>query len=325
MGGRLNEFGLIQQIQQQTSVSAPGVKLGIGDDGAVLEIPAGKHLVAATDTLNSGVHFPVDTTPFDIAYKCLAVNLSDLAAMGATPRWALLSLSLPNSDTDWMESFNAGFMSLAQVHGVALVGGDTTSGPLSVSITALGLIDEGRGLLRSGAQAGDLLVVSGTIGGAARVLDLRLLDLSGDDLPLSAKQLLNQPQPRVQLGQALVGSASACIDISDGLLADLGHMLEASGCAARIETNALPAPDILADLDDEQRWTYQLAGGDDYELLFTLPKRLQAKLKTWSNELNIALSVIGTIEAGEGIRCIAPDGVEFQPQKTGWDHFGGPK
>jgi len=319
MGGRLNEFGLIQQIQQQTSVSAPGVKLGIGDDGAVLEIPAGKHLVAATDTLNIGVHFPVDTTPFDIAYKCLAVNLSDLAAMGAIPRWALLSLSLPNADMDWLESFTAGFMSLARVYGVALVGGDTTSGPLSVSITALGLIDEGRGLLRSGAQPGDLLVVSGTIGGAARVLD-RL----GEELALNAKQLLNQPQPRVQLGQALVGSASACIDISDGLLADLGHMLEASGCAARVETKALPAPDILADLGDEQKWTYQLAGGDDYELLFTLPKSQRAQLKTWRNELDIALSVIGTIEKGEGICCTTPDGTEFQPQKTGYDHFGSP-
>ena len=325
MGGRLNEFGLIQQIQQQTLVSAPGVKLGIGDDGAVLEIPVGNHLVAATDTLNIGIHFPVDTTPFDIAYKCLAVNLSDLAAMGATPRWALLSLSLPNADAEWLESFTAGFMSLARVHDVALVGGDTTSGPLSVSITALGLIDEGRGLLRSGAQPGDLLVVSGTIGGAARVLDLLDEELVFEELILNAKQLLNQPQPRVHLGQALVGSASACIDISDGLLADLGHMLEASGCAARVEAKALPVPDILADLSDEQRWAYQLAGGDDYELLFTLPKRQQTQLQTWSNELDIAgLSVIGTIEAGEGIRCIAPDGTEFQPQKTGFDHFGSP-
>jgi thiamine-monophosphate kinase len=317
MGGRLNEFGLIQQIQQQTSVSAPGVKLGIGDDAAVLEVPAGKHLVAATDTLNTGVHFPVDTSPFDIAYKCLAVNLSDLAAMGATPRWALLSLSLPNADAAWLESFTAGFKSLAQAYGVALVGGDTTSGPLSVSITALGLIDEGRGLLRSGAQPGDLVVVSGTVGGAARVLDL-----SGDDLTISDQHLLDQPQPRVRLGQALVGSANACIDISDGLLADLGHLLKASDCAARLELKALPAPEILADLGDEQRWTYQLAGGDDYELLFTLPKTLQDQLETWSKELDITLSVIGTIEEGEGIRCIAPDGTEFKPRKTGFDHFG---
>ena len=317
MGGRLNEFGLIQQIQQQTSVSAPGVKLGIGDDAAVLEVPAGKHLVAATDTLNAGVHFPVDTSPFDIAYKCLAVNLSDLAAMGATPRWALLSLSLPNADAAWLESFNAGFKSLAQVYGVALVGGDTTSGPLSVSITALGLIDEGRGLLRSGAQPGDLVVVSGTVGGAARVLDL-----SGNDLTISDQHLLDQPQPRVRLGQALVGSASACIDISDGLLADLGHLLKASDCAARLDTSALPVPDILADLGDEQRWTYQLAGGDDYELLFTLPKTLQEQLETWSKGLDITLSIIGTIEEGEGIRCIAPDGTEFKPWKTGFDHFG---
>ncbi len=168
----MNEFGLIQQIQQQTSVQAPGVKLGIGDDAAVLEMPVGRHLVAATDTLNTGVHFPVDTSPFNIGYKCLAVNLSDLAAMGATPHWALLSLSLPGADTDWLKSFTAGFKSLALPFNVALVGGDTTSGPLSISVTALGSIEPGRQLQRNGAQPGDLIVVSGTVGGAARVLDL---------------------------------------------------------------------------------------------------------------------------------------------------------
>jgi len=317
MDGPVNEFGLIQQIQQQTSVQAPGVKLGIGDDAAVLEIPSGRHLVAATDTLNTGVHFPDDTSPFNIGYKCLAVNLSDLAAMGATPHWALLSLSLPGADVDWLKSFTAGFKSLARPFNVALVGGDTTSGPLSVSVTALGSIEPGRQLQRSGAQPADLVVVSGTVGGAARVLDL-----VRETLVESDRNLLDRPQPRVLLGQALVGHASACIDISDGLLADLGHLLKASGCAARLATDTLPAPDILGDLIDKQKWTYQLAGGDDYELLFTLPVSKQALLKTWSKELDITLSVIGTIEEGEGIRCIAPDGTEFHPRKTGFDHFG---
>ena len=314
----MGEFQLIEQLQRQTRIPAPGVILGIGDDAAVLEIPAGHHLVAATDTLNAGVHFPVDTSPFDIGYKCLAVNLSDLAAMGATPQWVLLSLSLPQADTDWMESFTAGFMSLAHVYGVALVGGDTTSGPLSVGLTALGSVEPGRQLVRSGAQAGDLIIVSGTVGGAARVLDL-----GSETAPEKDRVLLNRPQPRVRLGQALSGHASACIDISDGLLADLAHLLKASGCAARLATDKLPIPGILAGLDDERRWGYQLAGGDDYELLFCLPKSSKALLEIWSKELDIGLSVIGTVEDGEGISCIAPDGSEFLPGRTCWDHFGG--
>src|SRR5210317_2237408 len=254
----MKEFQLIRQIQRETAVSSSsssweGVKLGIGDDAAVLELPAGQHLVAATDTLNAGTHFPDDTAPYDIAYKCLAVNLSDLAAMGATPRWALLSLSLPGADSTWVQSFIAGFKSLATDHGVALVGGDTTSGPLSVSLTALGLIKPGAQLMRSGARPGDLLVVSGSIGGAARVLDL----LQGGE-PVSDRRLLDRPQPRVRLGQALVGFASACIDISDGLLADLGHVLRASGCGALIHLQKLPHDELLAGLEDRQRWDYQL-------------------------------------------------------------------
>ena len=196
----MKEFQLIRQIQRETSVeSSSGVKLGIGDDAAVLEVPAGQHLVAATDTLNVGTHFPEDTSPYDIGYKCLAVNLSDLAAMGAIPHWALLSLSLPEADSEWMQSFTAGFKSLAQIHGVTLVGGDTTSGPLSISLTALGSIEPGRQLTRSGAKPGDLLVVSGTIGGAARALDLMQAGK-----PVIGRDSLDRPQPRVKLGQALV-------------------------------------------------------------------------------------------------------------------------
>lgn len=314
----MDEFQLIRQIQRETSVLVQGVKLGIGDDAAVLEIPAGQHLVAATDTLNAGTHFPVGTLPFDIGYKCLAVNLSDLAAMGATPHWALLSLSLPQADPDWLRSFTAGFKSLAQPCGVALVGGDTTCGPLSICLTALGIIEPGRQLLRSGAQPGDLIVVSGTVGGAARILDLLQ-----DDIVASDRHLLDRPCPRVGLGRALVGHASACIDISDGLLADLGHLLKASGCAARLEIVALPAPGVLGDLGDEQRWSYQLVGGDDYELLFALPGSQAALLETWRKELDINLSVIGKIEQGHGIRCIGPDGTEFHPRRACFEHFGG--
>lgn len=317
----MKEFQLIRQIQRETSVSlsdgpGSGVILGIGDDAAVIQVPEGRHLVAALDTMNAGIHFPVDTPPFDIGYKCLAVNLSDLAAMGATPCWALLSLTLPQADSGWLHSFTAGFKTLAQEHGVTLVGGDTTRGPLSVSLTALGYIKPGQQLVRSGAKPGDLIVVSGTIGGAARVLEL-----SGSGKPVSQQHLLNQPQPRVALGQKLIGYASACIDISDGLLADLAHVLTASGCSARIEVDKLPPPDVLAGLGDKQKWNYQLTGGDDYELLFTLPKHHKSRLKSWSRQLELPLSVIGEIEVGDGIRCLNPDGTVYQPQRDGFEHF----
>jgi thiamine-monophosphate kinase len=317
----MKEFELIRQIQRETSASFStgsdqGIKLGIGDDAAVLELPAGQHLVAATDTLNAGTHFPEDTSPFDIGYKCLAVNLSDMAAMGAIPRWALLSLSLPQADPDWVQSFTAGFNTLAQAHGVALVGGDTTSGPLSVCLTALGLIEPGRQLMRSGANPGDLLVVSGTIGGAARVLEL-----TQAGKPVSDRHLLDRPQPRVKLGRALVGYASACIDISDGLLADLGHVLKASGCGARLEIGKLPQATVLEGLEDGPKWNYQLSGGDDYELLFTLPHHHKASLATWSQQLDISLSIVGEIKEDEGILCIRPDGMMYEPQRAGFEHF----
>jgi len=316
----MKEFELIRQIQRETSVSSSGddqgVKLGIGDDAAVLEVTDGCHLVAATDTLNAGTHFPDDTSPFDIGYKCLAVNLSDLASMGAIPRWALLSLSLPKADPEWVQSFTAGFMSLARQHGVALVGGDTTSGPLSVSLTALGEVEPGRQLQRNGACAGDLIVVSGNIGGAARVLEL----LQAGNLDTD-RTLLDRPQPRLALGLALVGFASACIDISDGLLADLGHVLEASGCGARIEVAKLPAAVELEELGDESRWNYQLSGGDDYELLFTLPEKYKAMVSAWREQLDLELCIIGTIEHAEGIRCVRSDGMAFQPENTGFEHF----
>ena len=318
----MKEFQLIRQIQQEMSVASSGdsddgVRLGIGDDAAVLELPAGRHLVAATDTLNAGTHFPEDTSAADIGHKCLAVNLSDLAAMGAVPHWALLSLSLPQADPEWVRSFITGFKSLAQAHGVALVGGDTTSGPLSVCLTALGSIEPGGQLTRDGAKPGDLLVVSGTVGGAARTLDLLQAGESGVN-----RQLLDRPQPRVKLGQALVGFANACIDVSDGVLADLGHILELSRCGAQVMVENLPQPTLLNGLEDHLKWRYQLSGGDDYELLFTLPRQHEALLATWSDELAVRLSVIGEIEAGEGVRCIGPGGVPYDPQRTGFEHFG---
>lgn len=315
----MKEFELIHQVQQALAgpgLSAAGVELGIGDDAAVLAVPEGQHLVAATDTLNEGTHFPAGTPANDIAHKSLAVNLSDLAAMGATPRWALLSLSLPKAEPGWLQSFIRGFKTLAQEHGIVLVGGDTTSGPLSVCVTALGTVARGGQLQRNGARAGDLLVVSGTIGGAARVLELLRSGAPGID-----RQLLDRPRPRVKLGQSLAGFASACIDISDGLLADLGHVLKASGCGARVDLAQLPHADILAGLEDVSRWNCQLSGGDDYELLFTLPPRYEPMIAGWQKQLDIDLSVIGQIETQAGIRCVTADGRAFDPAGAGFEHF----
>jgi thiamine-monophosphate kinase len=318
----MKEFQLIRQIQQQTSVSssdkpAVGVVLGIGDDAAVLEIPEGRLLVAATDTLNAGTHFPEETSPYDIGYKCLAVNLSDLAAMGAVPHWALLSLSLPKAETEWVRSFTDGLMALAQLYGVSRVGGDTTSGPMSISLTAMGSVTPGLQMLRSAAKPGDLLVVSGTIGGAAYALAL----LQQGSV-VAERDLLDRPKPRVELGQLLAGDANACIDVSDGLLADLGHILKASGCGARIEVDKLPCSNALSSLESVQRWSYQLSGGDDYELLFTLPRSCIDKLPVWSQQLNLGLSIIGEIVEAPGIQCIGPDGVGYQPESIGFEHFG---
>lgn len=317
----MTEFQLIRQIQRETSVAAStdpdnGVRLGIGDDAAVVAVQDDEHLVVATDTLNAGVHFPEDTSPFAIGYKCLAVNLSDLAAMGAVPRWAVLSLSMPKADPDWLRSFNSGFRTLAQEFGVVLVGGDTTCGPLSVGLTVLGVIERGRQLQRNGAKPGDLVVVSGTVGGAARVLDLlQTKQVVGE------RNLLDHPQPRVRLGRALVGYANACIDVSDGLLADLGHILEASRCGAQLELEKLPEAGLLAKLEDESKWRYQLAGGDDYELLFSLPPSHEDMLRTWSRDLDTRLSVIGRVTEGDGILCMGPQGDEFYPQSVGFEHF----
>lgn len=313
----MKEFELIRQIQQQATVSGSGVVLGIGDDAAVLEVPFGKHLVAATDTLNAGTHFPVETDPFDIGYKCLAVNLSDLASMGAVPHWALLSLSLPEADQQWVQSFTRGLMSLAQAHGVSLVGGDTTSGPMSISLTALGSVSPGLQMQRNGAKPGDLVVVSGTVGGAAYALG----QLQKGQM-VEEQHLLDRPEPRVELGQFLAGHANACIDISDGLLADLGHILDASTCAAKLEVDKLPYSEALSKVDAGTRHRYQLSGGDDYELLFTIPVASRDKIAQWCRQLNISLSVIGEVLEGSGIQCIQSNGEPYSIEYAGFEHFG---
>ena len=302
--------------------SAPsGIILGIGDDAAVLEPTPGMRLVATTDTLVHGIHYPPATPPADIGWKALAVNLSDLAAMAATPRWALLSLTLPAVHEDWTERFLDGWCALADASGIALVGGDTTRGPEAIGVTVLGEVASGAALARSGAVAGDRVWVSGTLGDAAAAL--RWSPGPQPGLPPQAlRQRLHRPSPRLALGRALRGIATACIDVSDGLLADLGHVCRASGVAAELQLSALPASDALsALLSAEQRWPLQLTGGDDYELCFTAPESRDAELAALSADLGLRLTAIGRIGVGSGVRVLRDDGRAYDVPRPGYEHF----
>lgn len=318
----MSEFELINSLKEKfsglsQSCEHPAV-LGMGDDAAVLAVPGGKQLVVSTDTLVSEVHFFADTAAADIAAKSLSVSLSDLASMGAEPAWFFLAISLPEIDLGWWEDFCDGLLETARSAKIELAGGDTTQGPLSITITAMGLVDEGHALRRDGARPGDLVVVSGNPGLAAWALQQKL---AGETAPEQSLNALNRPQARLKLGRALVGVASACIDVSDGLSADLGHLLTASGCGAEIFTGQLPIPTELAHLDARDRWARQLAGGDDYELCFTLPGMYAGQLPALSQETGIELHIIGKIVAGTGLKILQDDGQEVSMPNAGFDHF----
>lgn len=317
-GSELSEFDLIDRIRARVA-SRGDVVVGIGDDAAVLQVPAGMQLVVATDTLNAGVHFPIDTTPADIGWKALAVNLSDLAAMAAEPAWCTLSLSLPGGDAAWLDGFLDGFLELAAQHGVALVGGDTTRGPLSVSVTVHGFVPPGHALLRTGACVGDDVWVSGTIGDAAAALEQWRGGSSRDE---HLRRRLDRPTPRVALGRALADIAHAGIDLSDGLISDLGHVCRASGVAAEIDLDSLPAsPALQQSFNGEPLRLLQVAGGDDYELCFTAPTQALDEIQRRAAQAGIEVSWIGRIVAGEGVRLFDGDGERWQPPRSGYEHF----
>lgn len=316
------EFDLIELIRARVDRARADVALGIGDDAAVLDIPPGQQLVACADTLVAGVHFPVDTAPQDIGWKALAVNLSDLAAMGAAPAWALLALTLPDADGAFVESFAAGFAALARAHDVTLIGGDTTQGPLSITVTVLGMVPAGKALTRAGARVGDAVFMTGTLGDAAGAL--RLLrdpgNVAGDAEMLFAH--LNRPQPCVAAGLALRGLASACIDVSDGLLADLGHVCAASGVGAELEIEALPISSALtAAFDPASGREFALAGGDDYELCFTVARAREADMHAALARAGSRATRIGRIVAGSGVRVLDARGNEVAAPRAGWEHF----
>lgn len=326
MGASPMEFDLIELIRRHAAQARDDVRIGIGDDAAVLAVPAGQELAVAIDTLVEGVHFPRGTAAADIGWKALAVNLSDLAAMGASPAWALLALTMPSADTAFVEGFAEGFARLAQPQRLALVGGDTTRGPLTISVAVHGFVPPGQALTRAGARAGDAVLVTGTLGDAAAGLHAVQHPPRDDDnragLRAFLSERLNRPTPRLAAGAALRGQATACIDISDGLIADLGHICTASGVGAEIEAAWLPRSSALLELYDETTALhFALSGGDDYELCFTAPAARVAELQAGLARLGCGATKIGRIVEGEGVRVRAADGSWLATDRPGWEHF----
>lgn len=333
----LSEFNLIRRYFTRPS-TRDDVILSVGDDAALLRCRPGMELVISVDTMVAGVHFPRDTASEDIGYKALAVNLSDMAAMGAEPAWATLALTLPSNDETWLDGFARGFFSLAELFNVALIGGDTTRGPLTITVQIHGWVPQGRALRRAGARVGDAIFVSGTLGDAGVGLACVQQTI---DIPRDARNAcvsrLNRPAPRVQLGTGLRGIAHAAIDVSDGLAADLGHILDVSGCGARVDLCGLPLSPALRPLLQlrdglpalssvaPQTWSavydYALTAGDDYELLFTAAPEHAMRIEQVGRELDVAVTRIGTIEAEPGLRLTTDDGRVHAIAQRGYRHF----
>ncbi|AYH45793.1 thiamine-phosphate kinase [Azoarcus sp. DN11] len=316
-----SEFDL---IRRHFTRPARHTDLAVGDDAALLAPRRGMQLAVSTDMLVAGTHFFADTDPEALGWKTLAVNVSDLAAMGAEPRWAVLALALPAADEAWIDAFARGFFACADAFGVDLAGGDTTRGPLTLCVTIFGEVPAGGAITRSGARAGDDLWITGAPGQAALGLaHLRNEVALGPDAARACLAALHRPQPRVAFGQALRGLAGAMLDVSDGLLGDLGHILECSACGARIDVTALPLAALHAlGADDALARRCLLSGGDDYELLFTAPPARRDRLAALAQEHGLPLSRIGSITANTGELLLREaDGREHPTAHRGYDHF----
>lgn len=327
MAGSLGEFELIRRYFTRpppADGTGGGVILGVGDDAAVLRVPDGEDLVAAVDSLVEGRHFPAGSDPRSVGYRALAVNLSDLAAMGAVPRWALLALTLPAAEPAWLEPFAAGFMLAADRHGVALVGGNTTAGPLNVGVQILGTVPRGTALLRSGARPGDVVAVTGTLGDAAAGLELILHPERSRAAPDAARELVARfeyPTPRVAFGCVARGIASAAMDLSDGLAGDLAKLAAASGVGAHLAIERLPLSSaLLAAWPEPQARDFALAGGEDYELLLCVRPQRYQELAQAATRCGVALTRVGEVRAGTGVSG-ALDGRPVQVPAGGYDHF----
>ncbi len=313
------EFKIIDLFYALNRINSPSTKLGIGDDAAIVEIPAGFELVTSIDTSVSGVHFPIDTPPFDIGYKSLAVSLSDMAAMGAEPINVLLALTLPEIDKLWIKEFARGFFEVAHEFNVALIGGDTTRGPLSISTVVNGIVPKGQAILRSGAKVGDDVYLSGSLGAAAWALkELQ----SGKKLPDSLLQPLNRPFPRVALGLKLRGHATASIDLSDGFAQDINHLLEFSQIGAKILVDLFPIAEILLEkMNFNDALQLALNAGDDYELCFTAHLSERSYIESIADELRLKLYRIGTITEECGLKIYDESSHLIELSHSGYEHF----
>jgi thiamine-monophosphate kinase len=320
----LSEFQLIRRFFAEHD-RGPGILLGVGDDCALLAPRRGQELAVSVDTMVCGTHFFEDQPADSIGHKALATALSDLAAMGAEPLGVLLALTLPGVDEGWLSGFAEGMGALAEQLRVPLVGGDTTRGPLAVSITVLGQVPTGSALRRDAARPGDLVVVSGALGGAFAGLRTEMERREVQHGPPSGTdsrcQRFFRPEPRLALGKALRGRVRAAIDISDGLLADLGHVCAASGCGARLLADTLPKDPLLADWPSGAALAAALTGGDDYELLFAWPARQRPELRPLAAALDLPLTVIGEFTVGSGIEVLDADGHAVVSRGQGFDHF----
>jgi len=320
----MGEFELIQRYFARRAAGRAEVVLGIGDDCALLAGQPGHEWAVTTDLLVEGIHFLPDVDPRALGHKSLAVNLSDLAACGAAPVCFFLSIALPRAEPAWLQAFAEGLFALADRFGCRLAGGDTTRSPagVTVNITALGQVATGAALRRSGARAGDDVWVSGSLGSAALGLALRRghLQVGPSDAALAIERL-ERPVPRVELGQRLIGLATSAIDVSDGLVGDLGHVLEASAVGAEIRWQDIPCGEGLADLDEPLRRRFALAGGDDYELLFTAPADRRPLIEAAGEAAGVPLTRIGAISAAPGLRVLDRHGQAMDSGGPAFDHF----
>ena len=317
-----SEFSIIERYFNRP-LSRSDVLCGIGDDAAIVQVPPHESLVVTTDTLNAGVHFPTDANPADIAYKALMVNLSDLAAMGATPRWITLSLTLPETNADWLRVFSQSLHSALQEVGVALIGGDTTRGPLSVSITAMGSVNPAFSFLRSEAKVGDVIAVTGTLGDAGLGLQCALHQRQLNRIENTGYVLtrLHRPQARLSVSTALRGLTRCAIDLSDGLASDLLHILKQSQCGATVNVNAIPISAALTqECVIEEQIELALCAGDDYELCFCLPPMHWGEAVKKAAATGVTLTAIGVITASEKIDW-KKDNQPYVMNRKGWDHF----
>ncbi|WP_341503112.1 thiamine-phosphate kinase [Gallaecimonas sp. GXIMD4217] len=321
------EFSLIDQYFKGRGHQRKDVVLGIGDDCALLKMPEQNLLAVTTDTLVAGVHFHHDAPPRAIGHRAVVVNLSDLAAMGADPAWLSLAITLPEADEQWLAEFSAGVVELCEYYGVALVGGDTTRGPLSITITAQGTVPQDKQLTRGGAKPGDWLYVTGTLGDAG--LGLALIEGREEATADHREYLLNRhyyPTPRLLAGQCLRGVATSAIDLSDGLASDLGHVLDASGCGANLFLEKIPLSQaMVGTVPLDKALEYALAAGDDYELLFTIPEAQKGALDTLLAHSGVKHSCIGQLRGGKGISFLnhgQPVELDLKGYEHSWGNHG---